>query len=1211
MHVKISHSEQIMTANISVLLIEDEISVTAQIASSLSQQLNSHCLSIVRDVAEARHEQPPADAILLSLAKLDADPAPQLAALSGQYPGVAIYLLVAPSLAGDDRILAAMLAGAADFVVVSPAGLLSLGRRLAQITPPPVNNLGQIFGADSMPMAIQIFDEADRAKVWNPAAEKIFGLTAAQALNQRIDELPLDSVDVSRLKDMIDQARATRQPFFVKQFSLENQPTSWLLQAYVYPLQSSGPLSDICIVTVKHPKIADASTEALHFNQELQLLLEASREMGAQLALKPTLEKVSEQVLHLLYGNNCQIYFLEKDNQTLRPVLAIGPLADQIGQTTLSIETEAINRIITRSKTAILSGAAAPFGIAYSPGEQILAAPLTAARGTIGLMVVSRHKQRFDPDDLRFFETLVHQASAVINNARLFEETQRNLIELEILYSASTAISSQWDHQDVLNTLIRQIVNAINVSMGFVASWEKSANKGLIRAIHQSGGDNKLPETAIDLSRRTTLQKMLAQPRPMFLHLSTPFLDNAEKELMEQCGAKSRLLLPLVAKGEAIGWVELWQTKTERIFSADEVRLSRALATQIAIALQNANYFRQTQQTLDETSALYRVANALTTLQEPQAIMSTVLQEYLQALHLTQGSVILFDFAARQGVVRVRMQDNHIAAIKNGHYTVLEGQQIPLSGNPVYEKLMRTRRSVIITNPGEPWLTRSSIRNGQPMPPAGGWGNVQSFAILVVPIIIREEIVGAMVVENTQNDQPFNDWIVSLGQAMADQLAIGLQSVQLFEAEYRRREQAETLREVSSIVSSSLNLNEVLERVLDQLGRVVKYNSAGIHLIEGKTRRVIAGRGFPQGEKHIGLTFPIKLDETEPGSIVIHTRQPAVHSNISDLYPTFKGELHRHIKSWMGVPLIARDKVIGLISIDHSESHAYNEEDVQMALAFANQVAIALENARLYELEVRELERELKIAHQIQETLLPQTTPKIPGLDIAGRIIPARQVGGDFFHYFSTGPDQLGLAIGDVSGKGIPAALYMAAGITAIDTQIGPDVQPGELLNRLNKKLYNRLHENKMNIALQIATFMPFSQADYPLEQPFTANATVMTIASAGMIAPIGATRHGCRLLPVGALPVGAMPAPPQFYTDDVFFIEPSTAVIFTSDGIVEAQNEFSELFGFERLEQAIMEIVDTGNAERIADHIINSVNHFTGDVEKHDDMTVVVVTKR
>jgi GAF domain-containing protein len=462
----------------------------------------------------------------------------------------------------------------------------------------------------------------------------------------------------------------------------------------------------------------------------------------------------------------------------------------------------------------------------------------------------------------------------------------------------------------------------------------------------------------------------------------------------------------------------------EHLFTADEVRLSRVLASQIAVALQNNQYMQKNQQTLEEATALYRVANALTILQDPQAIMSMVLQEYLQALNLKQGSVALFDFSTRQAVIKTHLHDDtaSLTATRQAKpYQALEGQLIPLTNNPVYERLMRTRQAVLIDDPKAEWLTLAprGVSNFK-IPPVAGWGEERDFSILVIPIKIRGEIAGAMVAENTRHNHPFTSWVISLGQAMADQLGVRLQNVQLYEAEYHRRQQAETLREVTSIVSSSLNLNEVLERILDQLRRVVQYDSAAIHLIEGGYHRVIAGRGFADPGQHIGLVFPIHDEANDPGAFVINTGHPAIHANISKLYAAFNSEIHRHIKSWMGVPLIARDRVIGLISIDHSEVDVYTEEDMEITLAFANQVAVALENARLHEIEVRQLDQELKMAHQIQETLLPQVMPQIAGLDIAGKILTARQVGGDFFHFFATDATRFGLSLAMSAAKASP-----------------------------------------------------------------------------------------------------------------------------------------------------------------------------------------------
>ncbi len=1232
----------------SILLIENQIDVAAKILSVLGQHLASFTLSIARNLAEASAESIQPQVVLLDASFLTDNPLDQLSILAETYPDVPIMLLVEPAQTDEERVLKALSLCVSDYSNLSKAGLLALGRRLANLndiwsnrlaltppTSPTTNLLSEIIINDTSQLAIQLISPDNRVQAWNQATEELFGIKQDRVIGRVIDNLPLSTGNLGRLKDILDQARTTGQPFSIPFYHLENQKQGTLQQVHVhvYPIYKnlSAPaesFKDVCIIFTKLPKIDQKiDTASLPHNQELQILLEANRQISGQLELIPTLKKVIEQTKSLLYGDNCQVYFLEKDNKTLRPILAAGPLSAPIQALALTIGQGVIGQAAVTGKAVVINAGDTEIEIPYPKDEQLLCAPLTSIGGTIGLIVVSRNTPPFSKDDLNFFETLIQQASLAINNARLFEGTARSLNELAIVYEASTVISTHWDDQGVLNTLIQKVVQSIAVNSGFIASWKRDRKRGIVEAQYfaKNGGfDNNAEritnlEPIINLSARDAMLTMLNQQRPTFFHQSNSSLDELERKEMEKYGCLSKLLLPLVTKAETIGWIELWATEQERAFTPDEVRMSRTLANQIAVALQNAHYMKQTQRTLDETTALYRVASDLTTLQDQQAIISLVLQEYLQALNLKQGSVIILDFAQKCGIVKAQFQDDNPVRPASSNedssniaYKVLEGRQIPLQNNPVYEQLMRTRQPVIINDPHATWVTTPRVPTANAhLPPGGGWGDAEAFAILVVPIRIREEIIGVLVAENTHHNQVFDRWAVSLGQAMADQLGVGLQNVELFESEYLRREQAETLREVSSVVGSSLNLNEVLERILDELARVIKYDSAAIHLIQGKQRRVIAGRGFDNPKQHIGLTFPIMPSDDEPGSLAIHTRQPLVFADISEINESFREDRHQHIKSWIGIPLIARDKVIGLISIDHRDIGAYTEEDVQLAQAFANQVAIALENARLYELEVREFEREMDFAQEIQETLLPQFIPQVPGLDIAGRNVPARQVGGDFFHFFSADSEQLGVAIGDVSGKGIPAALYMAAGITAIDTQTGPEIMPGELLNKLNKKLYNRLQENKMNIALQVATFIPLPQSNDSNERSEKkAGGSIMTVASAGMIAPIGATEHGCRFLPVSGLPIGALPAHQYEYVDEVFLLDPFTIIIFTSDGIVEAQNELGEMFGFDRLEATVLEIVSAHDADQIAEHIIDAAQNFMGKAEQHDDMTVVVVVK-
>lgn len=1229
-----------------IRLIQNHIDATAQVVSAIGENLTSYTLSIARNITEASNDLVAAPVVLLNINQLSKNSSIDLSSLTS-YENAAVILLVPPSLktSQEETLLKALESGASEYVHLTQSGLVLLRRRIYyyfqewieqnnQEAPSIDQRIAKTIINDKSEMSIQLVGDDHKIKAWNATAELLFGIEQEKAIGVHIDDLSLSAGNRNRLKDIIDQAQSNQQPFHVSVMPLEGQGSmlTWV-DAHVYPIfpdlcQASGQvLPDVCIVINRAASFEKLEQSTIQYNQDLQLLYETNRQISSLLELQATLTKAAEQTKLLLNGNNCQISLLEKDNRTLRSAIILGPLANPIRAIPLYINREPIKTAVSTNRPTLMRATDLGELSPYPANYYLLVAPLTAHKGIIGLIIVSR-QYSFTEDERLFFESLVQQASLAINNARLFEETQRGLTELAILYEASQSISSHWNDQDVLTTLTQHIVQALDVSRGFIVSWDKTQNKSYIQTefINFAKSPVKPPKVSrvIELTERATLLTLIDQKRPVFFYFNNPSLDEVERKEMQRYDCKVRLLLPLVAKGQTVGWVELWETEKDRYFTADEVRLARTLSSQIAVALQNIRYLEQTQRTLEETTALYRVASALTTPQDPQAIISTVLHEFLQALNFKQGSVVIFDYGSKCGIVKAHTHDNqpirapqveqfYPIEAKGSDYRIQEGYQIPLQNNPVYEKIMRTNQPVIIDNPKAEWLTKApSFLTNLSIPPVGGWGDEQAFNILIVPIRIREEIIGALVAENTRQNRGFDQTDVSTGQAMADQLGIGLQNVQLYELEYRRREQAETLREVAAVVSSSLNLNEVLERILDQLGRVVQYDSAAIHLIEGDERRVIAARGFNRLEDHIGLTFPVHPEnENEPGAIAIQTRQPLIFSDISGSSPSFREKRHSHIKSWMGIPLIARDKVIGLISIDNSNYDAYTEEDLEMALAFANQVALTLENARLYEIEVHELERELNIAHEIQETLLPQFIPQIPGLDIAGRIEPARQVGGDFFHFFSTQDDELGVAIGDVSGKGIPAALYMAAGITAIDTQTGPGVTPGELLNKLNSKLYNRLRENRMNIALQVATFVPLPIDTSKSEDEQQARGSMITAASAGMIAPIGATINGCRYLPVGGLPIGALPSSQYTYQDDMFLLDPFTTIIFTSDGIVEAQNEQGELFSFERLEDTILEIIHTRDAQRIADYIIDAAQDFTGEAEQHDDMTVVVVVKK
>lgn len=267
-------------------------------------------------------------------------------------------------------------------------------------------------------------------------------------------------------------------------------------------------------------------------------------------------------------------------------------------------------------------------------------------------------------------------------------------------------------------------------------------------------------------------------------------------------------------------------------------------------------------------------------------------------------------------------------------------------------------------------------------------------------------------------------------------------------------------------------------------------------------------------------------------------------------------------------------------------------------------------NQQLQELTNR-LQEELILAQKIQQSLLPAGRPTWPHLDVVCYSAPAREVGGDFYayHAFSSfetallegtrGEERFAIAVGDVSGKGMPAALLMAASLTALQSIIAHAFSPSNLLTELDLALKPYTKTTLQNCALCYAEITPPSP-DRPQG--------CLRVANAGCVTPLIGRANGLvEWVEVGGLPLGVGLSPRTGYAEATFNLNPGDLAIFTSDGVIEALNAAGQLFSFERLEQAVAAGPKTSATAMLA-HLRTVVTDFTGNIEPHDDLTIVVV---
>jgi serine phosphatase RsbU (regulator of sigma subunit) len=410
--------------------------------------------------------------------------------------------------------------------------------------------------------------------------------------------------------------------------------------------------------------------------------------------------------------------------------------------------------------------------------------------------------------------------------------------------------------------------------------------------------------------------------------------------------------------------------------------------------------------------------------------------------------------------------------------------------------------------------------------------------------------------------------------------------------EEQRRSTARALLEMSRALNSSLDLNTVLERILGELANLLPHDSASVMLFNEEERAVIVAAETGSGiaaNTPPGAVMP--LTQVRGAREVLMTGKPAlINDCLND--PRWTALPGSSIRAWLGVPLRVRQQPVGVLNINSNAINRFLPDDIDLAEAFADQAGVAIENARAHEFQIKAYESELETARAIQTSLLPHDIPPIPQLDLAARSIPARHVSGDYYQYYILPDGRIGLAVGDVSGKGIPAALLMAVITTEMRDEIIRTPEAAALLNELNTRLLPRMQQNNMNSGLLVSIFDPRTR--------------LVEVANAGMVQPYLFNGGTWDFVPVGGYPIGASSR--MSYSAKTLLLAPGSILVYISDGVVESQNHSQELYGFERLEVLLNEMRSDCSADEIADHILASVQDYLADLEPQDDITVVVM---
>ena len=464
---------------------------------------------------------------------------------------------------------------------------------------------------------------------------------------------------------------------------------------------------------------------------------------------------------------------------------------------------------------------------------------------------------------------------------------------------------------------------------------------------------------------------------------------------------------------------------------------------------------------------------------------------------------------------------------------------------------------------------------------------------LAVPLRRKGKVIGALNLLDLA-EGAFTSQDEALLRQFGAHVAVAIENARLFRSERQYVDTLETLAEIGREMASILDLDALLTRIASLLKRLIDYRTFGILLLDEATQElemklaVRYGKGVES--KHV------RLGEGLVGWAALH-KEALLVSDVS------KDPRYIHLvddaRSELVIPMLIKDRCVGVFDLESPELDAFTKEHKELLTLLASQAAIAIDNARLYE-EVRRneerIERELRFAKRVQAALLPELPKGLQGIDVAGRFEPAHELGGDLHDFLTPAPDTLVVAVGDVSGKGAPAALYGAFASELVRSRtlrlrFTPDrFSVAGVLEAMNATLHERQLE---------AYFCTLCYAVFDLHE------RTFTMSNSGLPYPIRCAGGECAPIELPGVPLGSLPG--TSYDQVTLGLSIGDLFVFFTDGISEATNGEGAEFGSERL-SAVVRAHWTQSAREVVDAIFDAVEAFRGAAAARDDMTAVAV---
>jgi GAF domain-containing protein/anti-sigma regulatory factor (Ser/Thr protein kinase) len=673
--------------------------------------------------------------------------------------------------------------------------------------------------------------------------------------------------------------------------------------------------------------------------ERLELLYDISRKLSSSLDLDKVLRDILSLTIPSVGATRGSIIVLDESGQARRHTLIKEELVVLVTEETVGqILDKGLAGWVVRHKegTIVFDTRDDERWLALTDEHlatrSAISVPLLSQERVVGVLtLVHPEPNRFNGEHLDLLLSIANQAAIAIENARLYDDSQRRLHELSVLYEVSQAASSL-RLDETLRLIAEGTARALRADRCALFLLDEERGDLVLRAVDNPDRPAEALGLRLSLEARPHVAEAIATRRPVEI---PDILADPSKEdlwpLAQELGIKACLAVPIMVKDRVIGAIGLDRIGDQPPFSADEVSLCQTIANQAAVAIENARLYEKVTERMREATALYKVSNQLMRTLNLDQVLEKVLDVLQKSFGYLDCAILLVDEEAGElegkaargylqetaKKVRLKIGREGIVGWVAAHKTAFNVPDV-------------TQDSRYVEGvPG----TKSEI---------------------AVPMIAGDRVIGVLDVQRSEINA-FNDDDLRVLSSVAAQAAIAIERARLYSAERRRFQESLTLLAIAQALSSTLDLTEVLKLVACSTAQACHAKRCSILLLSQDRKALIPIMSqFASGEvdEELWATFKeryVAIDEFPILQEAIKERKPVILDGPAMSVVPKKWVEHFGIVSLLMVPLISKDEVIGLMALDHvEEGRRFTDEQVNLAITIGTHAAMAIENARLH-----------------------------------------------------------------------------------------------------------------------------------------------------------------------------------------------------------------------------------------------------------------------